>query len=88
MMEDGMQPEDAAQLEAAKKAILRKILTKEAFERLGRVRVANPILAAQLELYLVQVFQTGQLRESIDDDKLKQILSVLTEKKKTRIRRR
>lgn len=71
-----------------KKGFLRKILTREALERLGRVKLANPILASQLELYLIQIHQTGQLKEVIDDKKLKEILSVLTERKKTKIRRK
>ena len=84
----GLTPEQAAELEAAKKMVLRKVLTKDALERLSRVRIANPVVASQLELYLVQVYQSGQLKETIDDAKLKHILSVLTEQKKTKIRRR
>jgi programmed cell death protein 5 len=77
-----------AQLEAARKTLLTKILDREAVERLGRVRMANPMLATQLEAYLVQLFQAGQLKETITDEKLKQILDVLTAKKKTKISRR
>ncbi len=87
-MSDDLTLEQAAQLETMKKTILMKILTKEASERLGRVRLANPMLAAQLELYLIQLYQSGQLKEQIGDQQLKQILSVLTEEKKTKIRRK
>jgi len=83
-----MTDSEMAQFEAMKKEIMRKILTKEALERLGRVKLANPLLANQLEVYLFQVHQSGQLKETIDDDKLKQILSVLTPKRKTKIRRK
>ena len=76
------------QMEALKKSVLRKVLTKEALERLGRVRLANPLIATQLEMYLFQLHQTGQLNETIDDKKLKKILSVLVPKRKTRIRRK
>lgn len=78
----------AMQLEMIRKTVLPKILDKAALERLGRVRVANPMLAGQLEIYLLQVYQAGQLKELITDDKLRQILSVLTEKRKTTIKRR
>lgn len=88
MEKTGITPEQAAQLEAAKKTLLNKILTKEAAERLGRVRLVNPMLAAQIEAYLIQLFQAGQLKETITDAKLRQILAVLTDKKKTRIKRR
>jgi programmed cell death protein 5 len=77
-----------AQLEAARKTLLTKILDREAVERLGRVRMANPMLATQLEAYLMQLYQAGQLKETITDEKLKQILDVLTAKKKTKISRR
>lgn len=85
---NGLNPEQAADFEAMKKTLLRKILTKEALERLGRVKIANPLLASQLELYLVQVFQSGQLKETITDEKLKQILSVLTPQKQIKIKKR
>jgi programmed cell death protein 5 len=81
-------PEEAMQIELAKKEIMRKVLTKEALERLARVKLANPMTASQLESYLIQVYQSGQLKEQIDDPKLKQILSVLTESRKTKIKRK
>lgn len=71
-----------------KKETLRKILTKEALERLGRVKLANPLVASQLEVYLFQLSQSGQLKEMIDDAKLKHILSVLSPTRKTKIKRR
>ena len=49
------------QMEAMKKKLLGKMLSKEAYERLGRVRFANPELAAQAEIYLLQVYQAGKL---------------------------
>lgn len=84
-----MTDENLKQFETLKKETLRKILTKNALERLGRIKLANPVLATQLELYLFQVYQSGQLKETIDDRRLKQILSVLVPKKrKTKIRRK
>ncbi len=84
-----MKSAEVAEFEAMKKEILRKILTKDAMERLGRVRIANPIVATQLEIYLFQLYQTGQLKDTVDDKKLKEILSVLVpKKKKTKIKRK
>jgi programmed cell death protein 5 len=80
--------QEIEQIEALKKEVLRKVLTKEALERLGRVRLANPLIATQLEVYLFQLHQTGQLKETIDDKRLKKILSVLVPKRKTKIRRK
>ena len=84
-----MTDEGLNQFEDAKKDILRKVLTKEAYERLGRVKIANALLSTQLEMYLVQLYQSGQLRGAVDDKKLKQILDVLVPKKrKTKIKRK
>jgi len=79
---------DEMQLEVAKKMMLSKILDNAAIERLGRVRMANPMLASQLELYLLQLMQAGQLKETITDAKLRQILDTLVTKRETKIIRR
>ena len=63
------------ELEAQLDAIMRRILTPEARERLGRVKLVKPELARQVELVLVQLYQAGQVREPIDDGKLKRILA-------------
>ena len=63
------------ELQAQIDAIMRKILTPEARERLGRVKLVKPELARQVELILVQLYQAGQIREPIDDAKLKRILA-------------
>jgi len=73
------------QLEELKKVVMKKILTKEALERLGRVRVVKPQLAMQFELYLMQLYQAGQIKTIIDDSKLKMILESLIKKKKFKI---
>jgi len=83
-----MENQEAMEMELTKKNILRKVLTKEAYERLSRVKLGNPVIASQLENYLVQVYQAGQLQETVDDNKLKEILDILTPRKKTKIRRR
>jgi len=75
-----------AQIEAMKKMILRNILDKNAMERLSRVRLANPTTASRVEMYLIQLYQAGQIKE-VDDEKLKQILNALTTKKEWRIRK-
>jgi DNA-binding TFAR19-related protein (PDSD5 family) len=82
------QMQQMQQLEALKKRILGKILSKEAYERLGRVRFANPELAAQAEIYLLQIYQSGRLKESITDEKMKEILKLLSEKRDMRIKKK
>jgi programmed cell death protein 5 len=75
------------QIEAMKKQILGRILTKEAFERLGRVRFANPELASQAEMYILQVYQTGNLKEGVTDEQMKDVLRALSEKREFRVKR-
>ena len=81
------QLEQVEQLEKLKKVVMNKILTKEAIERLGRIRLVKPELATQLELYLMQLYQSGQIKNMIDDSQLKKILNSLTSKKQYNIRR-
>jgi DNA-binding TFAR19-related protein (PDSD5 family) len=70
------------QIEAMKKKLLGSILTKDAFERLGRVRFANPELAAQAELYLLQVYQAGKMAGTVTDAQMVEILKLLTSEKR------
>ena len=76
------------QFEALKKQLLGRILTREAFERLGRVRMVNPELAGGVELYLLQLSQAGKLPEPVTDGKLKEVLAILSEKRDITIKRR
>jgi DNA-binding TFAR19-related protein (PDSD5 family) len=86
---DANQLQQLKQIEEMKRQILSKILSKEAFERLGRVRSVNPNLAGQAELYLIQLYQSGQIK-TIDDEELKKVLKALSagEKRDFSIKRR
>lgn len=83
-----MQDIEQFQMELMKKEVLRKVLSKQALERLSRVKIANPTLAEQIEAYLIQVNQAGQLKETVSDAQLKKILDIITTKKKTKITRK
>jgi len=78
---NGENLENMKKVEELKKMILKKVLSKEAVERLGRIRLVKPQLALQLEMYLVQLYQEGRLKKEISDKELKSILSKLTEKR-------
>ena len=84
---DMNQFEQMKQIEEMKKRLLAEILTKEALERLGRVRMVNPQVAGQAELYLIQIYQAGKLKTQITDDKLREVLKALSEKKEISIKR-
>lgn len=75
-------------MEEIKRQILSSILTKEAYERLGRVRIVNPQLAAQVELYLIQIYQGGGIKERINDSKMKEILRAVSNNKEINIKRK
>ena len=61
--------------------IAKQVLTKEALERYGNLKIAYPDRAVQLLVILAQAIQSGQVTK-IDDDMLKEILKKLTPKKK------
>lgn len=79
------QMQQLAEFEKLKKTVLGKMLTKDAIERLNRIRLVKPELAMQLEVYLVQLYQSGQIREVIDDNKLKELLDAVVTKQKFNI---
>ncbi len=77
------------QANAIKKQMLKQALTKEARERLGRIRAADPEKAEQVELLLIKVWKSGQAQGKINDDKLKQLLKqISSNKRETNIKRR
>ena len=75
-------------MEALKKQLLGKILSKDAYERLGRVRFANPELASQAELYLLQIYQSGKLNDVVTDEQMKEILRILSGRREFTIRKK
>lgn len=76
------------ELEEIRKEVLKKVLSKEAFERLGRIKLVKPEVASQLELYLIQLFQSGKIKSQISDEQLKAILEKLSSKPKFKIIRK
>lgn len=85
MTEEKISTEELKKIEELKKQVLKKILSKHAFERLGRIKLIKPNLAEQLELYLVQLYQSGKIKSEISDEQLKIILESLSSKKEFRI---
>jgi programmed cell death protein 5 len=76
------------QMEAQKQALLSKILTPEARQRLNNLKMVRAEFAEQLELQLIQMAQTGKLPIPLSDAQLKQILVQLqSRKRETKITR-
>lgn len=79
------QAQQMRQLEELKKQVVKKVLSKEAIERLGRIRVVKPELASQLELYLIQLYQSGKVKGEISDTQLKAFLDAIVSKREFNI---
>ncbi|RLI06561.1 DNA-binding protein [Candidatus Bathyarchaeota archaeon] len=75
-------------LELQKQALMRRILTPKARQRLANLKMVRPEFASQLELQLIQIAQQGRISIPITDDQLKEILSRLQRpRREIRIRR-
>lgn len=86
--EEQRQAQMEQQLELQKQALLRKILTPEARQRLANLKMVRPEFTEQLELQLIQLAQQGKLPIPLTDEQLKQILIQLqSQKRETKIRR-
>ncbi len=77
------------QFEGQKKAILRQILTTSARERLGRIKVARPEIVESIENQLITAASNGQLKNKINDEQLRMLLSkAIPKKRDIKIKRR
>jgi len=74
--------------ESERAEILRRILTPEARERLGRIRLAKPEVANSVEQQLIQLASTGRLQRQVDDQTLRSLLErVMPERREIKITR-
>jgi len=64
-----------AQLEAQREALLRRILTAKARERLSNIKLVRPELARSAEDTIIQLVQMGRLTPPIDEDTVARILA-------------
>jgi len=87
--QQAMAEEQSKQIEAGRQAILRQVLTPEARERLGTVRIAYPDLARAVEDQLIRLAQSGRIDRQVDDATLRQILrKVAPQKREINIERK
>ncbi len=88
MSQEQKEAQAEQQLEVQKQALLRKILTPEARQRLTNLKMVKPEFTDQLELQLIQLAQLGKLPIPLTDEQLKQILIQLqSQKREPKIRR-
>ena len=76
------QAQAEAQLDAQKQALLSKILTPEARQRLNNLKMVKPEFIEQIELQLIEMAQIGKLPIPLSDAQLKQILIQLQSRKR------
>ena len=83
------QEDQNQEFEKQKKMILVKILTPEARERLGRIKIARPKVVENIEAQLIMAAQSGQLKNKINDEQLRILLSnAIPRKRDIKIKRR
>ncbi|KAJ9155647.1 hypothetical protein NKR23_g1836 [Pleurostoma richardsiae] len=70
-----------AQEAEARQSILNQILHPEAADRLGRIRMVKEERATEIENRLIMLAQTGQLRQKVTEDQLKELLNAVAENK-------
>ncbi|KKN00851.1 hypothetical protein LCGC14_1133730, partial [marine sediment metagenome] len=73
--------------ENKKYLIMRKILSQDGRQRLENIRIVKPQFAEQIEMQLIQLFQSGKLRGAtpLPDKAFKKLLEQISsfDKKKT-----
>ena len=74
----------AADAEAQKQSLMRRLLTPEARQRLANIKMVRPDFGQQLELELIQIAQGGRVPLPITDDQLKRLLIQLEGQQKKR----
>jgi programmed cell death protein 5 len=70
------------QMEMQKQALMRRILTPKARQRIANLKMVKPEFASQLELQLIQLAQQGKVDIPISDRTLKQILVQLQSRRR------
>lgn len=77
------------QIEIQKQALLRRILSSDARQRLTNLKMVKPEFTQQIELQLIQLAQAGRLKIPVTDNQLKEILAQLqTQRRDIKIRRK
>ncbi len=83
-------PDPEMERRAAERAeMLRRVLTPEARERLARIRLAKPDVAAAVEQQVLSLAASGRLSRAVDDATLRALLErLMPERRDIRITRR
>ncbi|CAG9940595.1 unnamed protein product [Clonostachys rosea f. rosea IK726] len=77
----GGDEENSRKQEEARQHILNQILHPEAADRLGRIRLVKESRATDVENRLIMLAQSGQLRQKVTEEQLKDLLNAVADKK-------
>ncbi|KAF4583106.1 DNA-binding TFAR19-related protein [Ophiocordyceps camponoti-floridani] len=69
------------QQDEARQNMMSQILHPEAADRLGRIRLVKPQRASDVENRLIMLAQTGQLRQKVTEEQLKEMLNAVADNK-------
>ncbi|KAH8064184.1 hypothetical protein JL721_8326 [Aureococcus anophagefferens] len=72
--------------DAQKAQILKQILTPEALERLGRVKIVKTAKAEALEMKLIQMAMKGEIQKQVTEDVLINMLDGRAEDAKSKVK--
>jgi programmed cell death protein 5 len=83
-IQESLEEQDAQrkEFEEKRRMILRSVLSTDAKERLGRIKVARPEMAEEIENQIILLAQTGRLKNKINDEQLRMLLSKIIPKKR------
>ncbi len=83
------QQAEADRRDAERAEMLRRVMTPEARERLGRIRLAKPEVAQAVEQQVMALAATGRLTRPLDDGTLRALLErIMPERREINITRR
>ncbi|KAJ5114691.1 DNA-binding protein [Penicillium alfredii] len=78
--QEGGSQDDRKQAESERRAaIMNQILDPAAADRLGRIRLVKESRATDIENRLIMLAQTGQLRQKVTEEQLKELLNAVAE---------
>jgi len=69
--------QQAREAEMQRRSVLRQLLEPAAYERLSNIRMSNPELYLKLSSLVIMLFQRGELKGQLSEEKLKQLAAML-----------
>jgi len=83
-LQERVQEQQNAEVQAKKEAILRQILTPEARSRLTNIRMVRPQFAEQIEMQLIELASAGRLKGQVTDEQLRALLAQIQGRERER----